>query len=257
MCAMRLSGSIFLPFAAATFAGFLLAGCSTTADSSATTASTSLADSGPAPTQLPQTQLPPTQPAPTQVAAASPPARTGFFSGLFGPKDPNAGVITLPDGNIITPDMLLKQGYCPPVQIRAGTESFIVYERQHEDDPAYARFQASLGKTARECHPTPAGDGLTVKLGVTGRLIAGPKGGQGTASLPLRVAVVKQHGGTVLFTKAYKVPVTVRAPQYFGDFAQVIDDIAFKVGPDDRDLVIYVGYDEGKPKPKTPPDLGY
>lgn len=238
---MRLSGSIFLPFVAATFAGFLLAGCSTTADSSATTASTSLAEPGSAPTPV----------------AATTPAKTGFFSGLFGPKDPNAGVITLPDGNTITPDMLLKQGYCPPVQIRAGTESFMVYERQHEDDPAYVRFQASLGQTARECHPTAAGDGLTVKLGVTGRLIAGPKGGQGTASLPLRVAVVKQHGGTVLFTKAYKVPVTVRAPQYFGDFAQVIDDIAFKVGPDDRDLVIYVGYDEGKPKPKTPPDLGY
>jgi hypothetical protein len=244
MCAMRLSGSIFLPFVAATFAGFLLAGCSTTAGSSATAVSAT------APVTAPAATLAAAQPAP-------PPAKTGFFSGLFGPKDPNAGVITLPGGEQITPDMLLKQGYCPPVQIRAGTESFMVYERQHEDDPAYVRFQASLGETARECHPTAAGDGLTVKLGVTGRLIAGPKGGQGTASLPLRVAVVKQHGGTVLFTKAYKVPVTVRAPQYFGDFAQVIDDIAFKVGPDDRDLVIYVGYDEGKPKPKTPPPLGY
>lgn len=175
----------------------------------------------------------------------------GGIAGFFSGGAPSSSNISYP------PDYFIDKGYCPPVQIRAGTESFMVYERQHEDDPAYVRFQASLGQTARECHPTAAGDGLTVKLGVTGRLIAGPKGGQGTASLPLRVAVVKQHGGTVLFTKAYKVPVTVRAPQYFGDFAQVIDDIAFKVGPDDRDLVIYVGYDEGKPKPKTPPDLGY
>lgn len=227
---MRLSGSAFLSIAAAAFAGFLLSACSTTSNS--TSASTAAGAAG----EAPQT-------------------RTGLFS-MFGPKDPNAGVITVHNGDVITTDMLLRQGYCPPVKIRAGTESFIVYERQHDGEPEYARYLASLGETARECHATAAGDGMTVKLGVTGRLTAGPKGGQGTASLPLRVAVVKQSNNEVLFAKAYKVPVTVRAPQYSGDFAQVIDDISFKLSPGDRDLIIYVGYDEGKPKARTP-EAGY
>jgi hypothetical protein len=224
---MRLPGPAFLPIVALTFAGFLLSACNTTTDSASANA-----------------------------PGAPPPAKSGLF-GLFGPKHPNAGIITVHGDDVITTVMLLRQGYCPPVQIRPGTESFMVYERNHDNDPAHVRYLASLGETARECHATAAGDGLTVKLGVTGRLTAGPKGGEGTASLPLRVAVVKQHGGTVLFSKAYKVPVTVRAPQYFGNFAQVIDDIAFKITPADRDLIIYVGYDEGKPKPKTPPEPAY
>ena len=28
--------------------------------------------------------------------------------------------------------------------------------------------------------------------------------------------------------------------------SQVVDSVAFKVGPDDRDLIVYVGFDEGE-----------
>ncbi len=53
-----------------------------------------------------------------------------------------------------------------------------------------------------------------------------------------------------------KVPVTISAPQYASDFTAVVDNISFEVGPQDRDLIIYVGYDEGTPKPKTPTPTG-
>jgi hypothetical protein len=122
-----------------------------------------------------------------------------------------------------------------------------VYERGHDNEPNYVRYLASITKTARECQT--AGGGIVMKVGIEGRVVAGPKGGQGTVTLPIRVAVAKQMGGSgALFTKLYKVPVNVTPPEYRGDYAQVFDQITVPVGPDDRDLITYVGFDEGEKK---------
>lgn len=164
---------------------------------------------------------------------------------------PSTNVVPVATSSTITPDMFLDAGYCPPVQIRPGTESVMIYERNHEEDPAYVRFQGSITKTARECH-TLGGTTLTIKVGIAGRLTAGPKGAAGKYTLPLRVAVVKQHGNTVFYSQVSKVVLTIAAPAYAADFTQVVDNVSFQIGPDDRDLIVYVGYDEGKPKPKQP-----
>jgi len=137
-------------------------------------------------------------------------------------------------------------GYCPPVVIRPGTESLVIYDKGHDDDPNSVRYQASIGKTARECHT--AGTSLMLKVGVAGRLLAGPKGTAGNFAVPIRVAVVSQGSGKVFYSQITKTPVTLTAPDYANDFSTVIDNIAFDITPDDHDLIIYVGYDEGKPK---------
>jgi hypothetical protein len=168
----------------------------------------------------------------------------GLFAG-----DPNRNVVTVQSDETATIEAYISQGYCPPVEIRAGTESVDFYERGHEDDPAYVRYQGSITKTARECHPLGP-DTLSIKVGIAGRLTAGPKGGAGSATLPLRVAVIKQHGGNVLYSQVFKVPVIVVAPQFFGDFSQVVDQVNLQLASGDRDLIIYVGFDEGTPKPK-------
>jgi hypothetical protein len=46
--------------------------------------------------------------------------------------------------------------------------------------------------------------------------------------------------------------VSLNEPTYAADYKYVFDNVTFKIGPDDRDLIIYVGYDEGKPKKPTP-----
>jgi hypothetical protein len=143
----------------------------------------------------------------------------------------------------------LSQGYCPPVQVRSGTESLVIYDKGHDDDPNYVRYQASLTKLARECHY--AGSALMIKVGIAGRLVAGPVGKPGNFAVPLRVAIVKQDGGNVFYSDVTKVPVTIAAPDFASDYSTVVDNISFEVGPQDRDLIIYVGYDEGKPKPKS------
>jgi hypothetical protein len=145
------------------------------------------------------------------------------------------------------PAIFLQQGYCPPVEIRAGTEALVVYEKGHEDDQNFIRFQGSITKTARECRVLAA-DQLAIKVGIAGRIAAGPKGSAGAVTATLRVAVVKQHGGDVLFTQAYKVGANIAPPEYASDYTQVADNIVLTLGPTDRDLIVYVGFDEGKPK---------
>ena len=140
-------------------------------------------------------------------------------------------------------------GYCPPVVLRPGTEALVIYDKGHEDDPNSVRYQASISKTARECHT--AGTSLMLKVGVAGRLLAGPKGAAGNFAVPIRVAVVSQGSNKVFYSQITKTPVSLTAPDYASDFSTVIDNIAFDITPGDRDLIIYVGYDEGKPK--TPP----
>ncbi len=45
--------------------------------------------------------------------------------------------------------------------------------------------------------------------------------------------------------------MTLAAPTFGADFSQVVDQVTFQIGPEDRDLIIYVGFDDGKP-PKKP-----
>jgi hypothetical protein len=135
--------------------------------------------------------------------------------------------------------------YCPPLQLRPGTEALTTYEHGHDNEVAYVRQQASITQTARECHLV--GNTLSVKVGVAGRVVAGPKGGAGTVTLPIRVAVTKQVGATgPIYTHLFKVPVAVTAPDFSASYDEVFDQVSFNVAPDDRNLIIYVGFDEGK-----------
>lgn len=143
----------------------------------------------------------------------------------------------------IPQDYFARPGYCPPIQIKGGTQAYIVYERGHDLDPLFVSHQASITKTARECIKTA--DGLAIKVGVAGRALAGPKGGPGTLNLPIRVVVSKQSGG-VLYSELFKVPVDIAPPDLGTDFSKVVDSVTVPVGPDDRDLIVFVGFDEGK-----------
>lgn len=143
----------------------------------------------------------------------------------------------------IPAEYFARRTFCPPIMIKGGTQALTVYERGQEAEPSAVRYQASITKTAREC--TGTSDGIAMKIGVAGRAVAGPKGGPGNLTLPIRVVVVKQSGG-VLYSELFKVAVTLSPPDLGIDFSQVIPQVAVTAGPEDRDLIIYVGFDEGK-----------
>src|SRR5262249_49979188 len=86
----------------------------------------------------------------------------------------------------------------------------------------------------------------TIKVGVEGRVLVGPKGKAGNVEVPLRVALVQEGPQPKpIWTKFYSVPLNIPQGQTQMTFTHVEDDLSFAI-PANKDLsnhVIYVGYD--------------
>ncbi len=156
----------------------------------------------------------------------------------------SSAIVTAPTKEAGDFDFTKRSSYCPPIQVRPGTSTMEVHERGHERDQNHVRYLASISQTAREC--TMAGDTLTIKVGIAGRVVAGPKGSAGNITLPVRVAVAKQFGGTgPLYSQLFQIPVTLSPPHFGANYNQVYDQIVVQAPPQDRNLIIFVGFDEG------------
>ena len=70
------------------------------------------------------------------------------------------------------------------------------------------RYQGSLGQLVREC--AILGETMTMRVGVEGRLLVGPKGGPGNVKVPIRMALVAEGPQPKpLWSKFYNVEVSV------------------------------------------------
>jgi hypothetical protein len=130
---------------------------------------------------------------------------------------------------------------CPVIQVRNGAST---WQTPTGTGTTELKYQASLGQMAREC--AILGDTMTVKVGVEGRVLTGPKGTPGTIQVPLRLALVHEGANPKsIWTKFYPVPVTIPPGQSGVPFTHVEDDLTFALPPD-KDIsayVIYVGFD--------------
>ena len=135
-------------------------------------------------------------------------------------------------------------GYCPIIEIRDGTEAHRQYVKQSEPSGDTIVWQASISKTARQCEEDPNGT-MTIKVGISGRVLAGPKGGPADVTVPIRVVVVK-YQEAVLASELYKERVTI-GPELSNVFQRVYRIDVPSPG-NDRDYIIYVGFDDGKQK---------
>ena len=91
------------------------------------------------------------------------------------------------------------------------------------------RYQATISKTAREC--TVNGGQITARIGIQGRVIAGPAGAPSTVQVPIRVAVVQ--GGVsekTIATKAYQTTVTMTEGGS-EPFTLVAEDLVYPAPP--------------------------
>lgn len=142
---------------------------------------------------------------------------------------------------------------CPGVEIRRGAGTLNVAAKATEATAADLRYQISFGQLAREC--IVAEGNLTIKVGVQGRVIIGPKGGPGNVDVPLRYAVVKEGPEPkTVATKFKRIPVTVSPSETNVTFTDVDDSMTFPM-PSSSELeayVIYVGFDEIGDKPAKP-----
>jgi hypothetical protein len=184
----------------------------------------------------------PFQPLPFACAAALAIAAAGcsMFGGRGGSEPATTAATALQREGAIDPRRYIGPNYCPELRILEGTQLVRQYEGGREDDPAAVIWQASVGKTARECL-YDLQNNLTLRVGVSGRVIAGPKGGAGTVTVPLRLAVVK-YKEAVLFSELYSIPVTIPA-QGSTAFTDVREVVVPSPGTD-TDYLLYVALGE-------------
>jgi hypothetical protein len=107
------------------------------------------------------------------------------------------------------------------------------------------RYQGTISDYARECRL--AGPTLNMKVGIRGRLVLGPAGGQGTLDVPLRIALVQEGAAPkTIWTKLYKVTVVVPPDQTNVPFSYVEDSISVPKpsAADVASYVVYVGFDQ-------------
>jgi hypothetical protein len=181
------------------------------------------------------------------AAPASAQSLTDRFKSLFGGSKQSDVPIVDPQADQAA------ELNCPPVTIRAGASTYLVGAPGKQAIGNDVKFQASITRTARSC--TLENGQITGKIGIQGRVIAGPAGAPETVEVPMRVAVVQ--GGvseTTIATKAYRTTVTMTA-EGSTPFTIIADDITYPapstaVGDS---YIFYIGFDPQAltPQPKV------
>jgi hypothetical protein len=136
---------------------------------------------------------------------------------------------------------------CPEVQVQDGTQLYRLFEPGKQDDLSGVRFQATLLKFARECRTDPMTGTTTIKVGMQGRLLAGPSAATGTVDLPLRVVLLKD-GDQVIYSELHKTAATINQGDSAADWVKVVDGLTVTAAESAGRFVIYVGFDEGAKK---------
>ncbi|WP_424981928.1 hypothetical protein [Maritalea sp. S77] len=127
---------------------------------------------------------------------------------------------------------------CPEIKIRPGGESFAIYSKGRSGDPKGLRYQAVIDKQSRNCIVS---NGLiTVKMGVVGRLLAGPQAGSGAVDVPLRFAVERDE--MAVFSEKYNIPITITPPNQGEEFVKVVENVAIPYVGGEQ-ITIWVGFD--------------
>jgi hypothetical protein len=167
------------------------------------------------------------------------------FKSLFGvrPEQPAEGAAAEGETDVT----------CPPVSIRAGASTYAVAAPGKQAVGNDLRVQATITRTARDC--TKTGDQITVRIGIQGRVIAGPAGAPSTVEIPLRVAVVQ--GGVqekTIATKVYRTTVSMSEDSNV-PFALVAEDLVYPVplGAAGDSYIFYIGFDPQALKPEPKP----
>ncbi len=154
--------------------------------------------------------------------------------GAKGPKPKETASVA----GQVDPRRYIGPDYCPELRIFDGAQLIRTYERGHQGDQNYVIWQASIGKTARECLYDTAGN-VTIKVGIFGRTVAGPKGKGDTVTIPIKI-VVARYKEAALATERFTTSVDIPA-RGSAVFTQV-KEITVPSPGDRRNYVIYLGF---------------
>ena len=172
------------------------------------------------------------------------PSISDRFAQLFGSKSQAVGEAAPAAG--------ANEVNCPPVNIRAGASTYAVATPGKQPVGNDLRFQATITRTARDCRQT--GDQIISRIGIQGRVIAGPAGAPSSVEIPLRVAVVQ--GGVqekTIATKVYRTTVSLSEASNV-PFSLVAEDVQYPVPPGaiGDSYIFYIGFDPQALTPEPP-----
>ena len=167
------------------------------------------------------------------------------FSQLFGSKSEEASTASSPSTQVTENSDLT----CPSVAIRFGASTLSVGVPGKPASGSDLRYQGSITRTARDCNLQ--GGQITARIGITGRVIAGPAGAPPTVDVPMRVAVVQEGAPEkVIVTKAFRTTVTMEGENT--EFSLVAEDVTYPTPTEAANdkYVFYVGFDPAALKPE-------
>ena len=181
------------------------------------------------------------------AAPASAQSITDRFKSLFGGKSDEEPATNAPAVPQDTGDLT-----CPPVTVRAGASTYAVGAAGKQPVGNDLRFQATISKMARECSVN--GGVITARIGIQGRVIAGPAGAPSAVQVPIRVAVVQ--GGVsekTIATKGDQTTVTM-TEGCSEPFTLVAEDLTYPAPPGavGDSYIFYIGFDPQALKPERP-----
>jgi hypothetical protein len=178
--------------------------------------------------------------------SGSSPSMTDRFSQLFSGKSTEVGAPQSPqtDENDLT---------CPSVSIRPGASTYAVAAPGKQAIGNDLRYQATITRTARDCNLQNGQ--VSVRIGIQGRVIAGPSGAPASVDVPLRVAVVQEGvSPKTIVTKVYQTTVQMGSDTSV-PFSLVGEDLVYPVpvGAAGDSYVFYIGFDPQalKPEPRA------
>jgi hypothetical protein len=181
----------------------------------------------------------------TSSSADSSPSISDRFGQLFGSKSQAVGEKPPPSVD--------NELSCPSVSIRAGASTYAVGLPGKPATGSDLRYQATITRTARDC--TLTGDHITARIGIQGRVIAGPAWTQASVEIPVRVAVVQSGiNEKTIATKAYQTTVSMTDATSM-PFSLVVEDLEYPVpaGAAGDSYIFYIGFDPQALKPEPKP----
>jgi hypothetical protein len=130
---------------------------------------------------------------------------------------------------------------CPSVAIRDGGAAIRVGTGDS------LRSQISINNVARECI-LASGNGFTLKIGVDGRVLAGPAGGSGGMQATLRTVV--RRGTTVVAQRASRVGANIPQGEGGANFTHIEDGISVPAGSGEVEIEVGLDGGGGAPGPR-------
>ena len=142
---------------------------------------------------------------------------------------------------------------CPVVKIRAGASTYGVAPPGKQPIASELNYQATVTRTARDCRRVTGGQ-IAVRIGIQGRVIAGPAGAPAAVEVPVRVAIVQAGvNEKVLSTKVYRTTVQMN-DSGSSPFSLVAEDLAYNMPANftSENYIFYVGFDPQAVTPARP-----